>query len=212
MATRSWTVGCGEGFLAEQIQEMGNRVTGIDVLAEAKRQKSFDQYVSADLEHGIDPETPALRGREFDKVLLLDVLEHLRQPEELLQDCRCFLKTNGHLIVSLPNIANITVRLMLLFGRFNYTERGILDRTHLRFFTRKTARRMLESNGYRIIEQKMTIMPLELVLGLHPEEFLMRMVQRVLIFCTALLPGLFGYQIFLTAQKERMPAQAQRPS
>ncbi len=202
-------VGCGEGFLAEQIQEMGNRVTGIDVLPEAKRQESFDQYVSADLEQGIDPDTPALRGRQFDKVLLLDVLEHLRRPEKLLQDCRCFLKPNGHLIVSLPNVANITVRLMLLFGRFNYTERGILDKTHLRFFTRRTARKMLESNGFRIVNQKMTIMPLELALGMRPDSFFMRILQRFLILCTAIMPGLFGYQIFLTAQKERTPEQAQ---
>jgi SAM-dependent methyltransferase len=174
-------------------------------LPDAKQQQFFDQYVSADLEYGVDPKTPALCGREFDKVLLLDVLEHLRQPDKLLQDCRSFLKPNGHLIVSLPNIANITVRLMLLFGGFNYTERGLLDKTHIRFFTRKTARKLLESNGYRIVEQKMTIMPLELVLGLRPESFVMRMVQRFLILCTALLPGLFGYQTFLSAQKERMP-------
>jgi 2-polyprenyl-3-methyl-5-hydroxy-6-metoxy-1,4-benzoquinol methylase len=196
-------VGCGEGFLAEQIQQMGNHVTGIDVLPEAKRRESFEQYVQADLDQGIDPQTPALRGRQFDKVLLLDVLEHLRRPENLLQNCLSFLKPNGHLIVSVPNVANITVRLMLLFGLFNYTERGILDKTHLRFFTRKTARRLLESNGYRIANRKMTIMPLELVLGLRPESRLMRLIQRFLIICTALMPGLFGYQIFLTAQKEQ---------
>jgi 2-polyprenyl-3-methyl-5-hydroxy-6-metoxy-1,4-benzoquinol methylase len=198
-------VGCGEGFLAEQIQEKGNHVTGIDVLPQAKQQEFFDQYVSSDLEKGIDAETPALRGREFDKVLLLDVLEHLRHPEQILQDCRPFLKPNGHLIVSVPNIANISVRLMLLLGKFNYTERGILDKTHVRFFTRKTARRFLETNGYRVVSHKMTIIPMELVLGLHPQSFLGRLLQRILIVFTALMPGLFGYQSFLTAQKERMP-------
>jgi 2-polyprenyl-3-methyl-5-hydroxy-6-metoxy-1,4-benzoquinol methylase len=196
-------VGCGEGFLAEQIQQMGNHVTGIDVLPEAKRQEAFDQYVPADLENGIDPSTPGLRDREFDKVLLLDVLEHLRIPDRLLQDCRCFLKANGHLIVSVPNVANITIRLMLLFGRFNYTERGILDKTHLRFFTRKTARKLLESNGYRIVDLKMTIVPIELIVGLRPENIFLRLLQWLLILCTGLMPGLFGYQIFLTAQKER---------
>jgi 2-polyprenyl-3-methyl-5-hydroxy-6-metoxy-1,4-benzoquinol methylase len=195
-------VGCGEGFLAEQIQQMGNHVTGIDVLPRAKQEQFFDQYISADLDQGVDPETPALRGRQFDKVLLLDVLEHLRQPDKLLQDCRGFLKPNGHLIVSLPNIANITVRLMLLFGQFNYTERGILDKTHLRFFTRKTAGQMLKTNGYRIIDEKMTIVPLELVLGLQAKNLFVRFCQRLLILCTALMPGLFGYQIFLTAQKD----------
>lgn len=201
-------VGCGEGFMAERIQQMGNHVTGIDVLPQAQRQSGFDQYVQADLDQGIDVQVPALRGREFDKVLLLDVLEHLRRPDQLLRDCRALLRANGHLIVSVPNVANITVRLMLLLGRFQYTERGILDKTHLRFFTRKTVRQLLEANGYRIVGQKMTIMPLELVLGLRPDHFVMRMLQRVLIACTAVLPGLFGYQTFLTAQKERPPKQA----
>ena len=196
-------VGCGEGFLAEQIQQMGNHVTGIDVLPQAKRQESIDRYIQGDLEQGIDADTPALRGREFDKVLLLDVLEHLRSPEKLLRDCRPLLKSNGHLIVSVPNVANITVRLMLLMGRFHYTERGILDKTHMRFFTRKTIRELVKSNGFRIAQEKMTIMPLELALGLHPDGLLMRIIQRILIVCTALLPGLFGYQTFLTVQKER---------
>ena len=133
----------------------------------------------------------------------MDVMEHLRVPEKLLRDCRALLKPNGHLIVSLPNVANITVRLMLLFGRFNYTERGILDKTHLRFFTRKTARRLLTENGYDIVEEKMTIMPLELVLGLHPEHFLMRIIQRLAILCTAIAPGLLGYQSFFIAQSRR---------
>ena len=200
-------VGCGEGFLAEQIQAMGNHVTGIDFLPKAARQEAFDGYIQGDLEHGIDPDTPALRGREFDKVLLLDVLEHLRTPEKLLRDCLPFLKSNGHLVISLPNVANITVRLMLLFGGFRYTERGLLDKTHLRFFTRKTARRMIEANGYRIVSQKMTIMPLELALGLRPDGLVMKIIQRVLILCTALMPGLFGYQTFLIAQKERGSAE-----
>ena len=197
-------VGCGEGFFAEKLQQMGNRVTGIDVLPMAKRQDSFERYIQGDLEHGIDPDTTGLRGRTFDKVLLMDVLEHLRVPEKLLRDCRSLLKPNGHLIVSLPNIANITVRLMLLFGRFEYTERGLLDKTHLRYFTGRTALKLLESNGYRVVRKKMTIMPLELVLGIRPENFLMRVIQRLLIFFTALAPGLLGYQTFLVAQRDRI--------
>jgi 2-polyprenyl-3-methyl-5-hydroxy-6-metoxy-1,4-benzoquinol methylase len=195
-------VGCGKGFFAALIRDTGNRVTGIDELPEAAHAEPFEQYIQADLEQGIDPQTTALRGRTFDKVLLLDILEHLRRPEQLLRDCRHLLKSNGHLLVSVPNIANITVRLMLLLGMFNYTERGILDRTHLHFYTRKTARQLLEANGYRIVEHKMTIMPLELVLGLAEDHFLMRIIQRLLIICTALLPGLFGYQSFLVAQKD----------
>ena len=144
---------------------------------------------------------PALRGKTFDKVLLMDVLEHLRVPEKLLWGCRSLLKPNGHLIVTVPNVANITVRLMLLFGRFHYTERGILDKTHVRFFTRKTARKMLKEHGYRITDQKMTIMPLELVLGLRPDNPLMRVIQQCLILGTAIAPGLLGYQSFFVVQR-----------
>jgi hypothetical protein len=105
------------------------------------------------------------------------------------------------LIVSLPNIANITVRAMLLFGRFNYTERGLLDRTHLRFFTRRTARRLLEENGYRILREEATVMPIELVFNLSPENLLLRLCNRVLALTTRVLPGLLGYQIVLVARK-----------
>ena len=193
-------LGCGEGFLSEQIQQLDNHVVGIDVLPEAKRQSGFDSYIHRDLEQGIR-DLPALQGRQFGRILMMDVLEHLRSPEALLQDAREFLKPDGHLIVSLPNVANITVRLMLLSERFNYTDRGLLDKTHLRFFTRRTARRLLESNGYHVVEQKMTIMPLELALGLRPDHFLMRIIQKILIASTALMPGLFGYQTFLVARK-----------
>jgi len=104
------------------------------------------------------------------------------------------LKREGLLIVSLPNIANIYVRLTLLLGRFDYSERGLLDKTHLRFFTRKTARRLLESNGYSIVQEEQTVIPMELVFGWSPGNLLMRALNRVLAFATWLFPGLFGYQ------------------
>jgi hypothetical protein len=112
------------------------------------------------------------------------------------------------LIVSLPNIANIYIRLMLLFGRFDYSERGLLDRTHIRFFTRKTARHLLESNGYSILEEQQTVIPLELVLGWSPDNWLMKALNRVLAFTTWVLPGLFGYQLMYvarSAQREKSP-------
>jgi hypothetical protein len=110
------------------------------------------------------------------------------------------LKHGGLLVVSVPNVANITVRLALLFGRFNYTDRGILDRTHLNFYTRKTARAFLEENGWEIAEAKTTIMPLELVLGLDPSHPAMRSITAVLAVATALFPGLLGYQFVYLAR------------
>jgi hypothetical protein len=86
---------------------------------------------------------------------------------------------------------------MLLLGRFDYTERGILDRTHMRFFTRKTARRLAAEAGYDVLGEKLSVIPVELVLGLPPESLVIRFLNFSLALITKLLPGLFGYQILL---------------
>jgi len=77
---------------------------------------------------------------------------------------------------------------MLLFGRFDYTARRILDRTHLRFFTRKTARRFVKENGFTILEERLTVMPLELVFGWSTDSLLGKTVNRLLAGLTALMP------------------------
>jgi len=201
-------LGCGEGILAARLQKQRNRVTGADILPHAANESVLEQYFSVNLDQGIGPVIEGLQGKRFDRVLLLDILEHLHRPEVILQQCHETLRPEGRLIVSVPNIANITVRLMLLLGKFDYTERGILDKTHLRFFTRKTARRLLEENGYQIHEEKETLMPIELAFGLSAKNILMRMGNRVLAFCTWLLPGLFGYQIMFVAKSRQGTARA----
>jgi 2-polyprenyl-3-methyl-5-hydroxy-6-metoxy-1,4-benzoquinol methylase len=193
-------LGCGDGLLAEQLRENGNRIAGVDALPEAARADVLDQYFSADLDQGIGSVIEQLGGRRFDRVLLLDILEHLKNPERLLEQCHAVLHPEGRLIVSVPNVANITVRLSLLLGSFNYTERGILDRTHLRFFSRRTARRLLQESGFTIHEEKSTVMPIELVLGLAPTNPMMRGLNRFLALLTWMLPGLFGYQVMFIAR------------
>jgi hypothetical protein len=76
----------------------------------------------------------------------------------------------------------------------------LLDKTHVRFFTRKTARRLLESNGYKILEEAETVIPLELVFGWSPNNVVMKALNRLLAFATWLFPGLFGYQLMFVAQ------------
>jgi hypothetical protein len=105
------------------------------------------------------------------------------------------------LLVSLPNVANITIRLGLLVGRFDYAERGILDKGHLRFFTQRTARRLLEENGYEVIDQKISVMPVELAWGISPQRPLMRGLTRLLAGLTKLMPGLLGYQFIFVARR-----------
>lgn len=193
-------VGCGEGFFAGELKKDGNRIVGVDALPSAAASDALERYISADL-NVAQPHLLRQTGEHrFDRVLLLDVLEHLTQPERLLAEVRPALKEGGLLVVSLPNVANITVRLALLFGRFHYTDRGILDRTHLHFYTRKTARKLLQENGWEIVAAKTTVMPLELVLGLHPANPLMRAITALLAAATALFPGLLGYQFVCLAR------------
>jgi 2-polyprenyl-3-methyl-5-hydroxy-6-metoxy-1,4-benzoquinol methylase len=195
-------IGCGEGYLAAELKKLDNRITGIDVLPTASETSSLDRYYSADLDNGISSVVRQLKGERFTRAILLDVLEHLKRPETILDECHDVLSRDGQLIISVPNIANISVRLALLFGQFNYTERGIMDKTHLRFFTRKTARKMVESRGYRIMEEKLTVIPIELIFKLPPQNVLMRSLNLFLRICTRLAPSLFGYQIMFVAQPE----------
>jgi hypothetical protein len=92
---------------------------------------------------------------------------------------------------------------MLLFGRFTYADRGILDRTHLKFFTRKTARALLEQNGYKILEEEATVIPLELAAGVSAANPVMKILNRGLALLTRAFPGLLGYQIVFLADIAR---------
>ena len=201
--------GCGEGHFAAELVKQQNRVVGIDLLPAPAIDGVFEKYIQCDLRDGLGRAVESLGEQRFSRVLLMDILEHLPDPRSLLLDCRKMLKPNGKLMASVPNIANLTVRLSLLLGRFEYTERGILDRTHLRFFTRRSVRRLLEEAGYQIIGQKTTVMPIEVALGVRPENPVMRGINRVLAFFTWLMPGLLGYQFVFVAE----PApQAEAPS
>lgn len=186
--------GCGEGFFAAELIAQGNCVVGVDTLPEPKLCTAFGRYIRADLRRGLTDAFPELGGMKFSRILLMDILEHLETPAVLLEHCKRLLTVDGLVFVSVPNIANITVRLMLLFGRFEYTQRGILDRTHLRFFTRRSARRLIKENGYRIVREDSTLLPIELILGTTSKYFWLTALNRILRFATRLHPGLLGYQ------------------
>ena len=134
-------------------------------------------------------------------VVCADVLEHLVRPEDLLSRIAGWLAPGGRLFVSLPNVANASVRGALLLGRFPYADRGILDRTHLRFFTRATGRELLEAAGFRIDAVRPTAMPYELALpalGRRP----WRGPVRAFASGTARVwPTLFAYQFVYEATK-----------
>ena len=139
-------VGCGFATTSARIQSLGNEVTGIDSSPEieAVAAKRIARVIHGDV-------TDADLGDErFDAIIFADVLEHLPWPVSVLRRYLRWLKPGGSVIISLPNVGLWSVRLAHLFGRWNYDETGVLDRTHLRFFTRRSARWLIEQAGLEI--------------------------------------------------------------
>lgn len=181
-------VGCSSGYLAERMQLRGATVIGLDVdehAATLARRFCEEVYVG-------DVETMELPfdAGSFDVVVCGDVIEHLRDPLTFLERVRPFLRPGGRLLVSTPNIANWAMRLSLLFGRFRYTEWGILDRTHTHFFTRKTLRECVEAAGYRVTSFDFTV-PVPVVSTPR--------VEGVAHSVGRLRPSLLAYQFVVTA-------------
>lgn len=142
-------LGCADGFISQYLVQHGCSVTGVEIDAEAaaRAREWCNQVFTCDLN---DSEWIRMVGDGFDTVLCGDVLEHLTDPWSVLRQILSVLTENGRVVVSLPNIANIRVRLALLAGKFEYEQHGILDVTHLRFFTLRSARELIEQSGYRI--------------------------------------------------------------
>jgi 2-polyprenyl-3-methyl-5-hydroxy-6-metoxy-1,4-benzoquinol methylase len=141
-------VGCGFATTSQFVQQRGNRVVGIESNADAVAvaRTRIAEVVEADLLN-----IPNVG--KFDTIIFADVLEHLAWPVGVLKKYADLLKPDGTVIVSLPNVGLWSVRLGLLFGGFRYQDSGVLDRTHLRFFTRRSALEMLRSAGYKPVRR-----------------------------------------------------------
>lgn len=124
-------VGCASGYLAKRLEKKGCKVVTLD-----KRRAYSKQSIVADLDNCSLPDL--LQDVRFDYVILADVLEHVRWPDQLLKDLKGLLRKNGKMLISVPNIGFVTYRLLHLLGKWDYTNYGIMDKTHLRFFTKKT--------------------------------------------------------------------------
>ena len=146
-------VGCGTGALGEALKKKGNIVYGIDISKKSIEiaKKRLDRVVQIDME--TENKLP-FKESSFDLIIFGDVLEHFRDPLSVLNNIKDYLKKDGQIIISLPNIANWEIRLKLLFGKFDYQKEGILDDTHVRFFTLKTAKELIKKAGLKIIKIK----------------------------------------------------------
>lgn len=141
-------VGCGFATTSQHLEQLGNRVTGIEESAEAvtKARTRIGRVVQGDLQQ-FERVAAELGEARFDAIVFADVLEHLAWPLGVLRSYLGLLKPGGTVLVSLPNVGLWSVRAGILAGRFEYEDTGVLDRTHLRFFTRRSARRLLDSAG-----------------------------------------------------------------
>jgi 2-polyprenyl-3-methyl-5-hydroxy-6-metoxy-1,4-benzoquinol methylase len=152
-------LGCAAGHMTQALAAQGCSVVAVDVDADAADfAATFAKRALVD--DLSSPEPLANLDEEFDVVLAGDVLEHLPRPDVLLRRCRSLLRPNGSLIVSVPNVAHVDLKLTLLRGEWEYREWGLLDRTHLRFFTRRSLDRLLRDAGYAPVELFRVVRPL----------------------------------------------------
>jgi 2-polyprenyl-3-methyl-5-hydroxy-6-metoxy-1,4-benzoquinol methylase len=147
--------GCAGGYLARVLVRAGCSVDGVELesaAAELARPLCREVFVGS-LE---DPVLLASLAGPYDRILFGDVLEHLRNPEAVLGRVRRVLAPGGRVLISLPNVANWKIRWDLLRGRFEYQDSGLLDRTHLRFYTYRSAQGLVQAAGFRIVAQDLT--------------------------------------------------------
>jgi 2-polyprenyl-3-methyl-5-hydroxy-6-metoxy-1,4-benzoquinol methylase len=145
-------LGPASGYMSEILRTRGCTVVGIELDAEmaAQAEQFCERVIVGDLDT-LDLEAELGEDR-FDVIVAADVLEHLRDPLKLLGDLRAFLNPGGFFVVSLPNVAHASVRLALLEGRFDYQDLGLLDRTHLHFFTHKSIGQLFDEAELALVE------------------------------------------------------------
>ena len=187
-------IGSGTGAVGAALKKVkGSVVTGCDIERGALT-GTFDNFFLADLNKGI-PEMPDER---FDYILALDVIEHLAAPEDFLDQLRALAARSGaQVILTTANIGFMVTRMSLLFGRFEYGKRGILDITHTRLFTFNTMRRAMRAAGFEIQRSEGVVVPLPFIFG---NSALSRIALAINHFLVRLRPTLFGFQILIVAK------------
>ncbi|HYQ64004.1 bifunctional glycosyltransferase/class I SAM-dependent methyltransferase [Actinophytocola sp.] len=184
-------LGCSGGLLAERVRAAGHYVTGVDYLEVPGVRERTDDFYQADLATGI----PTGVGTGYDVVIAGDVIEHLPRPKETLSEVLRVLRPGGELLLSVPNFGHWYPRARVALGLFGYDRRGILDQTHLRFFTRASLHRLVRRCGFDIVEQTCTGLPLGVMSASHSRK--VRALRRIDAWLVRHWPTLFGYQFVL---------------
>jgi len=196
-------LGCGSGRVAAELRKRGHFVVGVDTTPEPETVERVDRLVVGDLDASLPDEV--VDGAPYDVVLAADVLEHLRDPGRLLRELHRVCTPDAILVVSIPNIGHWYPRLRIGFGRFDYDHRGILDSTHMRFFTWRSFRGMAYRAGWLVEQRRVTGLPLE-ILEREGGPGLKRGMKRAVSLADragrAAWPSLFAYQFVATLSRD----------
>lgn len=196
---RMLDIGCGTGTITSVLKDaLSLSVLGVEPHPERAEQARKE---GLDVVTGVYDQVFSQENGKFDYVLFADVLEHLVDPVEILKEVKGSLLPNGRVLASIPNVAHWTVRVQLLFGRFDYKPTGIMDATHLRWFTRKSVRRLFEAAGYEVEELRAAAGGWMGVYRYTPLRFLTLDQKSFILgqFCR-LAPGLFSVQHVISAR------------
>jgi glycosyltransferase involved in cell wall biosynthesis len=195
LGSRVLDLGCAGGYLSTLLKEKkGCYTTAVDIFP-----LDPDANVSEFIEHNLNEGMPDVDFKEYDDVLLLDVIEHLASPEKFIDSLKEAMGTapNSRLIISTANIGFFITRFSLLFGEFNYGKKGILDMTHTRLFTFSSLKRLLIQSGFDITETIGIPGPYQLALG---SNFFSRFLVTLNVFLINISKRLFAYQIYMTVK------------
>ncbi len=207
-------VGCSTGYLGRLLLKKGCTLYGIEgnPLAAGKAAEIYREVWVLDLDGfaGIKGTHPL-----FDIIVFGDILEHLKDPKRLLQQMRGLLKDDGRVIISLPNVANWSMRFHVLRGKFDYVPYGVLDETHLRFFHPDSAGEMLENAGFLIVDMDVTpgvdkLVPYKRFI--HPLFGRFAWYRHLEYRLSRWRPGLFAHQmIFVAVKADRSDGTGKSP-
>jgi SAM-dependent methyltransferase len=196
-ATSVLDVGCATGNLAVRIMARGADIVGVEpneTAAEVARSRGVE-VISGPFDRST---LDRLRGRRFETIVFADCLEHMVDPFAALVLARQLLPADGRIVVSIPNIVVWHARGAIALGRFDYRPTGIFDRTHIRFFTLKTARRLIERAGYRVDRVGMTRVALPL--GGRAPQWVKDLWDRAYVRLATYAPGLLAEQFVIVAR------------
>jgi glycosyltransferase involved in cell wall biosynthesis len=197
-------VGCSDGRFGAIARQLGNQVTGVDAIKHDGVGERLDGFVEADLNVGLPLEV----GGNYDCVVAADVLEHTVEPERLLGDISARLGPEGVVLVSVPNFAHWYPRARVAAGRFDYDQRGLLDRGHVRFFTRRSFERLVADCGLGIVRRAVVGTPIEDVLdrgGRVPARRAIEVAASVDRVAARVWPTMFGYQFLYELRPHSIP-------